>query len=198
MKNLLFLSLFVLLGASLNASVKTGDSAPDFTLLDTDGNEVSLSDFSGKFVVLEWLNHGCPFVKRHYDSGNMQALQEKYSEAGVVWLSIVSSAPGKQGHDSAEGHKKTSELKSSSSVAILMDESGEVGMLYGAKTTPHMYVIDPEGVLLYQGAIDDSPRGGNPGEVNNYVVAALDAAMAGEEVEVTDTRPYGCSVKYGK
>lgn len=198
MKNLLFLSLFALLGASVSASVETGTPAPDFTLLDTDGNEVALADFSGKFVVLEWLNHGCPFVKRHYDSGNMQALQEKYTEAGVVWLSIVSSAPGAQGHDSAAGHNKTAEAKSSASVAILLDESGEVGMLYDAKTTPHMYVINPEGVLIYQGAIDDAPRGGKPGEVNNYVSAALDSAMAGEDVVVTDTRPYGCSVKYAK
>jgi len=192
----------ILLIASLVAStsfaaVKTGDPAPDFTLLSAAGNEVSLSDYSGQFVVLEWLNHGCPFVVAHYKSGNMQALQEEYTGKDVVWLSVVSSAPGAQGHDSAEGHLETADEKGAAPTAILIDESGSVGKEYAAKTTPHMYVISPDGTLIYQGAIDDSPRG-NVDEANNYVSNALDQAMAGEEVSDPTTRPYGCSVKYAK
>ncbi|MBC2601305.1 thioredoxin family protein [Puniceicoccus vermicola] len=195
MKKKLFLFALSLVASSAFAAVQNGEEAPDFTLMDTDGEEVSLSDFDGQYVVLEWLNHGCPFVKAHYNSGNMQSLQEEYTDQDVVWLSIVSSAPGKQGHDTAEGHQKTAKEKGSNATAILMDESGEVGQMYGAKTTPHMFIIDPEGVLIYQGGIDDSPRG-DPAEANNYVSAALDASMAGEKVEQASTRPYGCSVKY--
>jgi peroxiredoxin len=196
MKNKLSLLVFALFASSAFAGVQTGQNAPDFTLVDTEGSDVSLSDFEGHYVVLEWLNHGCPFVKRHYDSGNMQSLQKKYGEEGVVWLSIVSSAPGKQGHETPAGHKEMAEEKGSVAANILIDENGEVGKQYDAKTTPQMFVIDPEGVLIYQGAIDDSPRGGDPADTNNFVAAALDASMAGEDVEQSDTRPYGCSVKY--
>ncbi len=196
MKNSLALLSLALVSSPLFGAVPTGEQAPDFVLMDTAGNKVALSDYAGSYVVLEWLNHGCPFVVAHYDSGNMQALQQKYTKEGVVWLSIVSSAPGKQGHDSAEGHSQTAEEKGSVATAILIDESGKVGKSYGAKTTPHLYVIDPNGKLIYQGAIDDAPRG-DPAEAENYVARALDAAMAGEPVPIGTTRPYGCSVKYG-
>lgn len=179
-----------------SAAVETGAEAPEFTLADTNGNEHSLSDFEGKFVVLEWLNHGCPFVVRHYQSGNLPALQEKYTDEGVVWLSIVSSAPGKQGHHSPEKANALSEEKGAEPTAVLLDESGDVGRAYGAKTTPHIYIINPDGELVYQGAIDSAPRGGDPAEITCYVTTSLDAAMAGEPVPVGTTRPYGCSVKY--
>jgi len=172
--------------------------APDFTLTDTNGNEHSLSDFEGKVVVLEWFNHGCPFVKKYYSKGNMQALQKMYTEKGVVWLAVCSSAEGKQGYDTAEGHNKTAKEKGTNASAILIDEDGSVGKAYGAKTTPHMYVIDADGELVYQGAIDDK-RSTNPDDIassTNYVSAALDSVLAGESVEVSTTTPYGCSVKY--
>ncbi|MDF3130194.1 thioredoxin family protein [Kiritimatiellaeota bacterium B1221] len=186
------LSLFTLLGLAQAAE------APAFTLTDTNGNEHSLSDFKGKVVVLEWFNHGCPFVKKHYSKGNMQALQKTYTDKGVVWLAIVSSAEGKQGSDTAEGHNKTAKEKGTNATAILMDTDGTVGKAYGAKTTPHMFVINAEGELVYQGAIDDK-RSTNPADIatsKNYVSAALDAVLAGEAVEVTKSTPYGCSVKY--
>jgi peroxiredoxin len=172
--------------------------APAFTLTDTNGNEHSLSDFKGKVVVLEWFNHGCPFVKKHYKEGHMQALQESYTDKGVVWLAVCSSAEGKQGHETAEGHNKTAESKNTNATAILMDTDGTVGRAYDAKTTPHMYVIDAEGQLVYQGAIDDK-RSTNTADIadsKNYVKAALDAVLAGEEVETASSTPYGCSVKY--
>ncbi len=172
--------------------------APAFTLTDTNGNEHSLSDFKGKVVVLEWFNHGCPFVVKHYTEGHMQALQQTYTDKGVVWLAICSSAEGKQGYESADGHNKTAEAKGTNATAILMDADGKVGRAYDARTTPHMYVIDTEGQLVYQGAIDDK-RSTNPADIatsKNYVKAALDAVLAGEEVEVSSTVAYGCTVKY--
>lgn len=172
--------------------------APAFTLTDTNGNEHSLSDFKGKVVVLEWFNHGCPFVVKHYKEGHMQALQQTYTDKGVVWLAICSSAEGKQGYETAEGHNKTAEAKGTNATAILMDADGKVGRAYDARTTPHMYVIDTEGQLVYQGAIDDK-RSTNPADIatsKNYVKAALDAVLAGEEVEVSSAVAYGCTVKY--
>jgi len=180
------------------AATAVAEDAPAFTLTDTQGNEHSLSDFEGKVVVLEWFNRGCPFVKKHYSGGNMQSLQKTYTGKGVVWLTVISSTPGKQGHDSAEGHNKTAEEWKMEPTAILMDEDGTVGKAYGAKTTPHMYVINEEGEIVYQGAIDDK-RSTNPDHIpdsTNYVRQALDAVLADEEVEVTRTNPYGCSVKY--
>lgn len=178
------------------SAVETGSPAPDFTLTDTNGQEHSLSDFEGKVVVLEWLNHGCPFVVRHYESGNLPGLQQKYTDEGVVWLSIVSSAPGKQGYNSPEKANQISEEKGAVPTAVLLDPTGEVGKAYDARTTPHMYVIDSEGVLVYQGAIDDDPRGQKGDDATCYVSAAVDSTMAGEEVEVGTTKPYGCGVKY--
>lgn len=186
------------LSAAPSFALKPGDQAPGFTLQSASGDEVSLSDYSGKYVVLEWLNHGCPYVKKHYKSGNMQALQEKYTGKGVVWLSVISSAPGKQGHGSPAETMAQAKEKGSNAGAILLDESGEVGKAYGAKTTPHMYVITPKGELAYLGAIDDKPTTDldDVEGATNYVAGALEALLAGKQVPVAATKAYGCSVKY--
>lgn len=174
-------------------AIETGQQAPDFTLQDT-----TLSKLKGKVVVLEWLNHGCPFVRKHYDSGNMQSLQKKYTDKGVIWLSIISSAVGKQGYvDEAGAHKEKSANKSFAT-SILLDPEGKVGKLFAAKTTPHMFVIDKNGTLSYQGAIDDKPdfeKGSIPG-AKNYVASALDELLADKKVTFHTTKAYGCSVKY--
>ncbi len=169
-----------------------GSAAPDFTLTDTTGAEVSLSDYAGQVVVLEWLNPDCPFVKRHYSAGTMKGLATRYGGQGVVWLTINST----NYMDAAAN----AEFKAANNLpyTILVDQSGEVGHLYGAATTPHMYVIDATGTLAYIGAIDDDPRGSNAGSANNYVAAALDQVIAGEAVTTAETKPYGCSVKYKK
>jgi peroxiredoxin len=179
-------------------AVESGKPAPDFKLAGADGKTYELKQFKGKTVVLEWFNHGCPFVKKFYDTKTMQDLQKKYTGKGVVWLSIVSSAPGKQGHETAENHRKIATEKGTQSTAILIDEKGEVGRLYGAKTTPHMFVVDSKGVLAYQGAMDDQPTPDTDelATAKNYVVAALDALLAKKPVEMASTKPYGCSVKY--
>ena len=183
---------------ALNAAPEIGKPAPEFKLTDTAGKEHSLSDFKGKVVVLEWINHGCPFVVKHYASGNMQALQEKYTGKDVVWLSICSSAPEAQGHMNAEAAAKKSEEVGSKATAYLLDESGTVGKAYNAKTTPEMFIIDSEGTLVYMGAIDDKPSTDKKDieGANNFVVSALDQVLAGEDVETAQTKPYGCSVKY--
>jgi peroxiredoxin len=173
-------------------------SAPDFSLTGIDGKTYRLSDFKGKYVVLEWNNVDCPFVKKHYGSGNMQALQKKYTEKGVVWLTICSSAAGKQGYyEPAALVEKTKENKTAST-AYLRDPDGTVGRLYGAKTTPHMFVINPEGVLIYAGAIDDkpSPDPNDIAKASNYVAACLDESMAGKAITTASTTSYGCGVKY--
>lgn len=172
--------------------------APDFTLTDTTGKQHSLSDFKEKYVVLEWVNYDCPFVKKHYDSANMQNLQKTYTDKGVVWLSINSSSAGKQGNYSAEEWNKMAQEKGAMPTAILLDTDGQVGKLYDAKTTPHMYVIDPKGQLIYQGAIDDKPstEGADISTSINYVQKALDESMSGKAVTVSSTKSYGCSVKY--
>ena len=190
--------LSAVLVAGGRAEVTTGAAAPDFTLTDTSGASHKLSDFKGKPVVLEWVNHGCPFVVKHYSKGNMQGLQADYTGKGVVWLSICSSAEGKQGYDTAEGWQKLNTEKGGKATAILLDPEGTVGKLYGAKTTPHMYVINAEGTLVYQGAIDDKPSTDSddiPG-AKNYVKAALDEVLAGKPVTTGQTKPYGCGVKY--
>jgi len=172
--------------------------APNFTLTAADGETHSLSDFEGKYVVLEWLNYGCPFVQKHYESGNMQQLQKTYTEKDVVWLSIVSSAEGKQGYYPPNEMLEQKKKHDGEMTAILMDTSGEVGRAYGAQVTPHMYVISPEGQLIYKGGIDDKPTTDTADieGATNYVQLALDQAMSGEEVEVQTARPYGCTVKY--
>ncbi|MGZ5538653.1 MAG: thioredoxin family protein [Chthoniobacterales bacterium] len=179
-------------------SPKVGAAAPDFSLTDANGQKHSLDQNKGKWVVLEWFNPECPFVKKHYGSGNMQKLQKEYTGKGVVWMSIDSSAPGKEGNLSPEAAaKKVSEWKISST-AFLLDPEGKAGQAYGAKNTPHMFVINPEGKIVYEGAID-SKATPNPADIptsTNYVKAALDEAMAGKSVSNPNTKPYGCSVKY--
>lgn len=185
-------------GVKAGAEVSIGEKAPDFTLMDVLGNEHSLSDFEGQFVVLEWINHGCPFVRKFYDVGEMQRLQEKYTEKGVIWLAICSSKPGAQGYYTPEDAARVSDEKGANHTAYLYDAPGDVGRLYGAQVTPHMYIINPEGILIYQGAID-SIRSANSADIEraeNYVVSALTEAMAGEEVSTPVTRAYGCTVKY--
>lgn len=180
------------------AGVKTGEAAPDFKLKDLEGKEHSLSDFKGKYVVLEWMNHGCPFVKKHYESNNMQTLQKQFTGKGVVWLAINSSAPGKQGNETPDACKEACEKHQVAATACLMDPEGTVGRTFGAKTTPHMFVINPEGNVIYQGAIDSiaSADAGDIAKATNYVKAALEEAMAGKPVTTAETKPYGCSVKY--
>lgn len=176
------------------------EPAPDFTLASIEGGKHSLSDYKGRFVVLEWNNFDCPFVRKHYSSGNMQALQETYGEKGVVWLTVLSSAPGKQGYYESDALAEMTAKKKWKAAAYLLDTDGAVGRAYGARTTPHMFVIDPDGVLIYGGAIDDKPstKTADVEGATNYVSAALDAAMAGKDVGVKATTPYGCSVKYGE
>lgn len=178
--------------------VEIGKTAPAFTLTDTNGKARNLSDFSGKYVVLEWTNHQCPFVVKHYSSGNMQKTQKWAKDKGVVWLSIVSSAEGKQGYLTPDEANKLMKEKGFNSAAMLMDSDGKVGKLYGARTTPHMYVIDPKGTLIYMGGIDDkaTPNVADLKEAKNYVIQALEESMAGKDVSVPTSRPYGCSVKY--
>jgi hypothetical protein len=199
MKHILKSTLALLVAAGTAfAAPQIGQPAPEFTLTDSNGQSHNLSDFKGKFVVLEWLNHGCPFVQKHYDGGNMQGLQKEYTGKDVVWLSIVSSAPGKQGHMSPEETNKAKEEKGSAATAILIDEDGTVGKLYDAKVTPELYVINPEGTLVYMGAIDDkkSVDAADVAGAKNYVKQALDEALAGNPVSEPATEAYGCSVKY--
>lgn len=182
----------------VHAAAEVGQPAPVFTATDIHGNEFSLEEQKGKIVVLEWTNDGCPFVQKHYNTGNMQATQKTATDNGVVWVSIVSSAPGKQGHMSAEDAIALEEEVGAHATTRIMDESGEIGQMYGAKTTPHMFVISAEGKLVYNGAIDDSPSP-NPTSVEgaeNLVLAALDDLSSGRVVKVSQTAPYGCSVKY--
>ena len=180
------------------AETEVGKAAPNFSLPDTNGKTHSLADLKGKFVVLEWYQPDCPFVRKHYRSGNMQALQKEYTAKGVTWLSIDSSAPGEEGNYPASKLNEISAQDSAARTALLLDPSGEVGRLYGAKTTPDMYVIDPSGILVYKGAIDNK-RSTDLADVKtatNYVKVALEAVMAGKTVATTATQPYGCSVKY--
>ena len=180
------------------AEAMGGKRAPAFTLTDAEGQKRSLSEFQGKFVVLEWFNYDCPFTRKHYASGNMQQLQRMYTAKGVVWLSINSSAPGKQGTLTPETAKQRSTEQKIASTAVLLDSSGKVGRIYGAKTTPQLFIIDPEGTVIYTGAIDDKPSV-DPADIStakNYVQRALDEALAGKPVSVAETRSYGCSVKY--
>lgn len=202
MKSLLAAACAVLLGCNLFTlqaqGAATGEAAPDFTLTDSNGNTHTLSEFKGKHVVLEWTNDQCPFVKKHYSSGNMQALQKKFTEQGTIWLTICSSAEGKQGHSSpADWNQKLAETKSSPT-ALLIDADGTVGRKYSAKVTPHMFVINAEGILIYQGAID-SIRSWKPEDIpqaENYVAAAIEASLKGEAVAVRESNPYGCGIKY--
>jgi len=182
----------------LQAAVQNGAAAPDFALTDSAGVVRRLADFNGQYVVLEWTRHNCPFVIKYYENGDMQALQQELTDAEVVWLQIASSAPGKAGYltaDQAEAVRKATETHST---ALLLDTAGQVGRAYGARTTPHMFLINPEGVVIYQGAIDSikSAKSEDIAKATNYVKAAYASAIAGEPVEKSITTPYGCGVKY--
>jgi len=181
-----------------HAVVMPGESAPDFSLVSIDGKSVSLSQFRGKYVVLEWFNSECPFVQKHYGSGNMQKLQASYTTEGVIWLVINSTNPD---HSNYRDPKRSREIMSqwrAKPTALLLDPEGGVGKAYDARTTPHMYIIDPQGKLVYRGGIDDKPSSNQrdiPG-AKNYVAAAFDQLLAGKTVSENNTRPYGCSIKY--
>ena len=181
-----------------HAAVEVGQAAPAIEATDIDGNAFNLADHKGKIVVLEWTNDQCPFVMKHYDSGNMQKLQKEARAEGVEWVVINSSADGKQGNVTAEEAKKIMEEADASPTTYIQDPSGEIGQAYGAKTTPHMFVIDKDGNIAYAGAIDSdsSPRQSSIEGADNYVMAAIDSLQAGEEVETKTSAPYGCSVKY--
>lgn len=194
------LAIIVMFAAAafVRAEVQVGKPAPDFSLTGCNGKAVSLSDQKGKVVVLEWVNYGCPFVAKHYDSGNMQTLQQEAADKGVVWLSICSSAPGKSGHMDTAAAAKACASKKTAATAYLLDEEGTVGKLYDAKRTPEMYVIDTNGVLVYHGAIDDksSTNVEDIEGATNYVMAAVNEVLAGKPVSTPNTTAYGCGIKY--
>lgn len=192
------ISLFCTSVFAYEPVLKNGEKAPSFDVKDIEGQSQSLTSHAGKWVVLEWFNPGCPFVKKHYGSGNMQGLQKKWTSQGVVWISVNSSAPGKQGNLTQEQAKDFMTQSQGSPSAVILDPAGSLGHLYGAATTPHMYIINPQGILVYQGAID-SKSGTDPSEISqaeNYVDAALTESLAGDSVKTGQTNPYGCSVKY--
>src|SRR5437660_12304072 len=177
---------------------RVGSAAPDFSLADAKGQTHSLSQYKGKYVVLEWFNPECPFVKQHYGSDNMQKLQREYTSKGVVWLTIDSNAPGTEGNVTAEQAQKIMQSWKTKQTALLLDPDSKVAKLYGAKNTPNMVIISPEGKIVYEGAID-SKASPNPADIpssTNYVKAALDESLAGKPVSNAQTKPYGCSVKY--
>lgn len=200
------LSLAVMLTAGLyiysnaaHAALEIGQPAPEFQAVDVNGNMFNLNDYKGKVVVLEWTNHECPFVIKHYDTGNMQKTQKEVRAMGdVEWIKIVSSAPGKQGHLNPEKAKAVEADAGTDITTKILDESGEIGRLFDAKTTPHMFIVDASGNLAYAGAIDDnsSPRASTVDGAKNYVLAAVQSLANGEKIEVTSSNPYGCSVKY--
>lgn len=200
LKTLPCIAVAMLLVVNAAGAAKVGEKAPNFTLTDINGEEHSLADYAGKVVVLEWTNYGCPYVKNQYNSGNMQKLQSEMKEKDVVWLTICSSSPGTQGHMSNAKWKTESEKRGVASKAILIDENGQVGMAYGAQVTPHMYVIDKDGTLKYNGAIDSiaSTKEEDLKKAENYVSAAVNAVLAGKPVAKSVSKPYGCGIKYPK
>ena len=175
-----------------------GDPTPEFSLQDSNGKTHNLSDYKGNLVVLEWVNYECPFVKKHYDTGNMQKLQKEYTGKKVIWLSICSSGKGKQGNFSSSQLAERVRESKSACTAYLIDEDGTVGREYGAKTTPHMFIVNPEGELIYEGAIDSisSYKKSDVENADNYVAKALQATMNGKPIDNPRTKSYGCSVKY--
>ncbi|MGP8260184.1 MAG: redoxin domain-containing protein [Acidobacteriaceae bacterium] len=185
--------------AGVVSALPPGSMAPEFKGVDSNGVTHSLSEYRGKFVVLEWANKGCPYEQKHYNSGNMESLQRQWTAKGVVWLSVLSSAPGQQGYVTPAEENDYLKTMKAAPTAALLDPTGAIGHLYDARTTPHIFVIDPSGKIVYQGAIDDQPTP-DPASLkiaDNYVNDALNAAMAGKPVAFTVTKPYGCSVKYG-
>jgi len=193
-----FIGSLALAALAAHAAPSVGQPAPDFTLTDAGGKSVKLSDFRGKHVVLEWTNPGCPYVRKHYDSGNMPAIQQEATARGVVWLSINSTE--KSAYDYLEPARLVAWQKQRKATpsAMLLDEEGTAGKAYGARTTPHMYIVDPQGRLIYAGGIDSIPSS-DPGDIKkavNYVRQGLNEALAGKPVSQATTRPYGCSIKY--
>lgn len=186
------------MSAAADAAPVIGKPAPQFTVTDSNGKSHSLSDYRGKTVVLEWTNDGCPYVKKHYGAGNMQKLQAEVAAAGGVWLSIISSAPGKQGYVKGAQANQLTASRNAKPTAVLLDPAGAIGRAYEAQTTPHMFVIDPKGTLRYMGAIDDQPStdASTIATARNYVREAFKAVAAGGTVAETATDSYGCSVKY--
>lgn len=184
--------------APAEATPTTGAPAPQFTGTDANGATHHLSDYAGKIVVLEWTNNQCPFVQKHYNSGNMQRIQKEARAQGVVWFSVVSSAPGKEGYVTAAQAREVVQQRGAVPTGVILDASGDLGRTYGAKTSPHMFIIDAQQRLVYQGAIDDKPTT-DPASLQsarNYVREALASVEAGRQVAVSETTPYGCSVKY--
>ena len=184
--------------APATAKIATGSNVSDMTVTDSNGVQHNLSDFAGKKVVLEWTNEGCPYVKKHYKTNNMQKTQAMATADGAVWLSVISSAPGKQGYKTGTEANAWKDAQGAASTAVVLDPAGDMGRSFAAKTTPHMYIIDENQTLVYQGAIDDN-RSASPATVEgakNYVLAAMDDLKAGRAVADSETAPYGCSVKY--
>ena len=192
------LSFALALTAIPTFAVAPGAPAPDFKGTDSNGVQHSLSEYRGKYVVLEWANKGCPYDQKHYLSGSMENLQKEWTAKGVIWLSVISSSPGEQGYVTPSEENAYIKSMHVASTAVLLDPTGTIGRLYSAKTTPHMFVIDPTGKLIYEGAIDNKPTTyqADLKGAQNYLNDALNASMAGKPVAVESTRPYGCSVKY--
>ncbi len=192
------LIITVLYACGSGAALRVGEPAPGFEGVDTGGNVHRLADYRGKTVVLEWTNHDCPYVRKHYGAGNMQEQQREAAAQGVVWLSIISSAPGKQGHVSPEAAEELTRKRKAAPLAVILDSEGRIGRAYHARTTPHMFIIDATGVLVYMGGMD-SISTASPDDIpqaTQYVRAALQELAAGKPVSTPVTRPYGCSVKY--
>lgn len=198
MKKLMMILATSLIASFAFADAKIGSPAPDFAVNDAQGKAHKLSDYKGKYVILEWYNKDCPYVRKHYDSKNMQKLQTDMAGKQVVWLTVISSAKGKQGNLAAADAIKNGEKEGMKSAAILLDENGTMGKAYGAKTTPHMYLIDDKGMLRYNGAIDsnDSADQKTIPTAQNYIMAAYNSAVKGEKIAKETTKPYGCSVKF--
>ena len=199
MKNLILMSLLAVASGTVVAAATVGQPAPAFSALDTAGKPVSLADFKGRHVVLEWVNPGCPFVQKHYGSANMQGTQKEAAAKGVVWLAINSTAVDAADYKAPAELAAWMQQQKAAASATLMDADGKVGRAYGARTTPQMVLIDPAGKVIYTGAIDSKPTA-NPADIagaTNHVKQALAEALAGKPVSVASTRPYGCSVKYG-
>jgi peroxiredoxin len=196
--SMLILAFGLGLATAASANPTVGAEAPGFTVKDTTGKSRSLAEFKGKTVVLEWTNHECPYVVKHYSTGNMQALQKDLTGKGVVWLTVLSSAPGTQGAVSAAEADKLTQSRNAAPSSVLLDPDGKMGQAYGAKNTPHMYIIEPTGKLAYMGAIDDKPttRKDDVKTAKNYVLAAMEDLSAGRPVATPRTTAYGCTVKY--
>ncbi len=195
---LFILTMSLAIAAAPVLAIRVGQPAPDFTGTASNGQTYKLSDFRGKFVVLEWHNQGCPYTMKHYQSGNMERLQKEWTAKGIVWLTVISSAPGEQGYVNASQENDYLKRMNAAPTAALLDPRGQIGHLYDAKTTPQMIVIDPKGTMIYDGAIDNRPSTSvsDIAGAKNYLAQALTEATAGQPVSMPATRPYGCSVKY--